>query len=356
MQYVRAPRTIWLCCLLTATLLTSCAPVATRVDPAGKGKGNDGLVYHLPLKAVIVTLTVKNSGTPKRTITLDTTGAFADRAHRFVARYRSNQVGTNALTVNVDENGLLDGSTTSTVTPKVSDVLTGLATDFGYVTGQLTTGNPRADAVGTPCDADGTYSWVVTPAVTDLTASTPGRVAYDKAKAAMTACNITFDPRPLFSSPASAGTTKLTADHDYTGFFYRQSVPYILTVTDEVAPALTQSKLVSIPTHDSPLEFLPVQKSLFGANSLAITFSAGTPKTYTQSADSEWLGVVTIPAAILKAYLNAVTDAFKDKTANTGQQQYLAGLSTLLLQQQKTNLCLQAMKSGNQDQIKTACQ
>jgi hypothetical protein len=325
------------------------------VDPDTSTEANDGLAYYLPLKAVIVTLTVKSSGTPKRVITLDSTGAFADRTHKFVARYRSNLVATNALTVNVDENGLLDGSTTSTVTPKVSEIFNALATDFGYMAGQRTT-NVRAD-VGTPCDPDGTYSWVVTPAVTDLAADTPGRSAYDKAIAQMKDCHIDFQPKPLFVVARGESNAKVSSKRDEAGFFYRQSVPYILAVTDEVAPSLTLSKFVSMPTHDSPVEFLPVQRSLFAQNSLAITFAAGVPKTYTQSADSEWLGVVSIPAAVIKAYLAAITDAFKDRTAvNTGQQQYLSGLNTLMLQQQKTNLCLQAMKSKNDDQIKAACQ
>jgi len=336
-----------------SALLCACAPLSTRVDPPdGSADGTapkiDGLTYFLPLQDVVVTLAVDHKAKLPRAITLGTTGVYADRSHRFVANYRANQAGTNALSIKIDANGLLNGDTTSTLTPKISDVLSALASDFGNFAGNRVQDRvPTFVADGTtPCDRDDTYVWIVPLAATG-NASQSDRDAYQAATDSLRSCKITFDATPLFATIDPAPGPKALSDGD--GLYYRQAVPYRLKITDELS-RVAQNHFLALPTHDAPTEFLPVQHSLFAASTFGATFAAGTPTAYSQSADSEWLGVVSIPAAVLKSYVGAVTDAFKDKE----------GLDTerlkALVAEQKLAACVAAVRSGVKANQDAACQ
>ena len=112
---------------------------------------------------------------------------------------------------------------------------------------------------------------------------------------------------------------------------------------------------VMLPNH-SPVQFLPVEKSLFANNSSDVTFSYGVLKKYGQTVDGEVLALVKLPADILKAYFAAIGAMFTSrKSAATEEAAYLEALLQLTKKQASTEKCLAAYQSGDESEIQKDC-
>jgi|GEM_PF-3244414 len=324
--------------LIILLFVASCSSVHTIVNPDAEA-GHRGLVYYMPSKQVVVKLTV---GSGKRTVSIDSTAAYPDTANRYVAQFRVNQLGKNKISIKTSESGLLTGESSTSTVSQVSDFFSSSAGTIGAARAPDAAANIAASV--TPCDEDGTYSWIFDPTVMN----TPPTA---------TDCNIVVDIKRL-TKPKSSEPKTPSANTAASGFFYRRPVPYEVTVKDNnpIAPSGRSVAIVVLPTKQSAVEFLPVSQSFFAVNEGKFSFDNGMPTSYSQELDSEWLGLVKLPAEVLGAYFKAVGETFTAKKGVlSNEQQYLAQINTLAAQQLATRICMQALATQDTVKIKEAC-
>lgn len=327
-----------LCC--AATVVAGCASVQS-VAVTGAGAPRGGLVYYLPMQRIKLTLTVNADST--RNIEVAPTEAFADTGHRFVAQYRRSQVGTNVLNINVGVHGLLEGDATGSSTPNLSELI-GSFTALGRSSTTLESLNHTT----AQCTKPGTYEWIF-----DVPAD---KTILD----AMTACGVTVEAGsigPQASTAQWAGTQKNTTG---AGFFYRQKRPVQLTVSIDDLGAGTSRRVTNvfmIVDARSPIEFLPVPRSVFATSSWTLKFTNGSPTLYDLNTGGEVLGLVKLPAEVVSAYSKAVTAGLSDRNSiSKTEAEYLQQLNALAVQQAKAEACRAAVATGDLDKIKAACQ
>ncbi|QBB69874.1 hypothetical protein ELE36_05540 [Pseudolysobacter antarcticus] len=339
-------------------LFACSSPLRTRVDSqnsAVTSNTRDGMVYRLPLKAIKITLTVDKD--KKRTLTAEATAAYPDLGTRFIVQYNNSQLSSNELALKIDVSGLLSGDASSSHTSQVGDVLKGLASTIGSV-GAALDGHGKVVPPVTPpiCNREGTYMWLVEP--TD--AVEPAETA---AKTQMTVCQVRFErailgtPEPVGKNNVRFDAAKANSDNAESGFYYRQALPYLVALTDtSVDPNPVTRALLPMPTRQSPVEFLPVQESLFAKNIVKFSFTDGSPVSYDQALESEWVGLLSLPADLIKSYFGAIGAVFSERSdADKNQAAYLAQISALAVQQLKTQACLSAVQTKDDAKIKAAC-
>jgi len=302
--------------------LAGCASVeSTPTDKPG-----DGLVYYLPKKDIVVSVIREAAG--KITATISTTTAYADVGQPYVLNFKRNWVGNNELDVSVNSVGLLT-SAKSTTTSGIADVLKNLAGSVGAIHGL-----GAAPAAAAACPA-GTYTYIykagTDPAAADqpcglkvtitrLIASKPtdGEVGERK------------DPKPLNSAAS--------------GFFYRQEEAYKVIVADPVLSSVNTSAVILSPSQ-SPVRFLPVERTLFSANKADFSFTDGIPSKYDQQADGELIGLLKLPADVISAYFAAVGSVFGiRKDTSTKEADALAASTKLEMAKVKYSACIKAIQ------------
>lgn len=319
---------------LAIATIAGCSSVTSVRDSVDDGQ-QDGLIYYLPKKELLIKLA---SAEGTRTVTIEPTAAFADIDERFVAKFRRSQVHLNKLVVVTDAGGLLSGKATTSSSPQLTDILSAVASDVGMLGARSAVVTLKQPDV---VKCKGEYSWL-------LDAASAAPVAGPKT------CGLAVTVTRL----GSPGTDRKSTYRQQSGFYYRRPMTYLVTVVDnEIVPPRTTSRTVSVPTSDSPTEFLPVPNGLFAKNEGEFTFQDGMPTIYSQELDSEWLGLAKLPASVVKAYFEAVTAGFKlRKDAMTGESQYLSEINKLAIQQEKTRLCLLAVRADDSDLVTAACQ
>jgi hypothetical protein len=320
-------RSLIFCATATALMLGSgCAGIqSSKIDPTKPVP--DGLVYFLPKRAVIVTLTVPKEGAPS--VSVEPSAAYADTSKAYVVSLHRNQAGTNKLAVEVNENGLLQSASSDT-TSALTTVL-GQAAELA-ATSVLT----LADQKEIPCLRPGSYQ----------------KYLFDDTKD-VHLCGITFTL--AFTEPAFTPTdTARMGSSRMPGFFYRPNRPATVTVDGTLALSETlgykfdDKRVVSLPNH-SPVAFLPIARNAFGSNKSSFVFVDGMPKKYSQDIDGEALGVLKLPASILKSYADALTSNFKR------QQGIDRAEIDNTLAQLKRDRCLAAIATKDETKIAAAC-
>ena len=260
------------------------AGCASLVSAPAKDEPDKGLVYYLPKRDFVITLTVSDTGV--QAVNVERTTAYPDGAQRFLLRYGRNLVGRNVLEVGVSSSGLLK-SAKSTTTSNLADALKELAS----VAGAKSIASIRETQ--DDCVTPGVYSWVVAPTEASAILLAP--------------CNLTASIRRLIDSP-SAGSIEIDDDNAISGrdgarkqergayragVYYRNEVPYLVTVTSP-APLVQRAFLVSSPS-ESALRYLPIERTLFSDNDATLTFEDGVPTAYNQTADGELIGLLEAP-------------------------------------------------------------
>jgi hypothetical protein len=330
--------------LLPALACTGCASVTSRVLKTDNPTA-DGLVYYMPRKDVIVTVTLAAATAPAvaaPTIKIETSTAYADNSRAFVANYRRNLIGKNQLTMVVNTQGLLESSKAQT-TSNLAEIIKEMAGAAGTI-GALTMDPASATATVT-CPA---------------TASVVMRIPVDEGAGigvhqfnSYPNCPIVVEIKgvPKFDS-VKANVRSTRSNPRDSGFFYRQNRPYKVHV---VFGHWEADDLVQLP-NDAPIQFLPVERSLFANNLSDLKFTDGMPTTYGQEVDGELLAVAKLPAEVIKAYFAAVGNVFSQKkSAVDNEQQYLASVMTLMQKQAATEACLVAMQAKDDALIAAKC-
>ncbi len=101
-----------------------------------------------------------------------------------------------------------------------------------------------------------------------------------------------------------------------SGLFYRQDLPYIVTVKEakaEPTSALVShnSQFLALSPNESMTYFAPITKTLFTNNTSDITMANGVVTSLKENTDSELFTLSKIPADVLGAYTNAVGQIFQ---------------------------------------------
>lgn len=357
---------------LTALSIASagCAPIRSTKLPAMNSqsevvKTQGGMVYHLPMQRLKLTLTVTagTGGAPQtRTITVAPTTAFADPGARYVAQYRRNQIGSNTLKIGVNADGLLSGEQKGTNTPQVAQFLA-----------QLASGTERmfASKANNPgCAQAGSYEWVLDAGDGHTATSSgiqPMTVLREPADAEQSGRSTADLPCGLSVTIDNLGASDKPSDKDSMvqwrgvndrgdghGYFYRQRRPVQVTVTSD--DGQRKVFVVSLVDRRSAIAFLPIPRTLFAEATWSVSFTDGSPTVFDVNAGGDVLGLAKLPADVLKAYSQAVTAGLNDrKGIATAETEYLKQLAALAAQQAKYEACRAAAQGGDLGKIQDAC-
>jgi hypothetical protein len=323
-------RLIPLACI--ALMLSACSSISSY--KGATAKDGDGLVYYLPKKDFVVTVT---RGNDKFTgITIDTTLAYADLARAYVMQFGTNPFGKNRLDISIGPTGLLSSSK-STTTPGVTEALAGLGKLGGMLkakSGAQKDAGPEVviPSLGIQCDAATTHTFVFD--VGDLNKD-----------GAMTICDkqFTVTVERLWDQKNVSKVSSAAADASaYAGVFYRQHRPYLLRVEGQ---GLNQAAIVASPSESGEL-FLPAARTLFSKNDADFGFVDGIPTKYVQEVEGELVALFQLPATVLNAYFEAIGGLFaRFSTNDKAQAAALADSTKLQLAKQRYDLCLAAINA-----------
>ena len=308
--------------------LLGCASIESQESPSGKPI--QGLSYYMPQKDFVVTLTVKGQKPEKATI--GTTAAYPDLSRQYVLRYGRNWLGKNSLDVSVTSTGLLSTAKSSTQSG-VTDAFKGLASSAASAHRQRL----MVERVGPACNTDGEYTFIF---------KKPG--VYKPCAGAVTV-NV---GAPSGYEAWVPSQTALASEGAQAGIFYRQELPYLVTVT---GGPVNQSAIVLSPS-DSRAHFLPIARTFFSSNSADFGLVNGVPERYKQESDGEGVALFKLPADVLAAYFSAVGslfDAFKSRDSK--QVDALNESLKLELAKKKYDACLEALRAKDDDRIKALC-
>jgi hypothetical protein len=165
-------------------------------------------------------------------------------------------------------------------------------------------------------------------------------------------------PSSVRRTPSTSEQKPTASNFANPGVFYRQALPYRVTVSDPKASESGPSTqfLVFSPS-EAPVLFLPAKKSLFAAdNKIDLQFTDGVLTSYSQDIDGELLALVKLPADILSAYFEAIGSIFPKKTAVLKtEKDYLDAMNALALAKLQEQKCKDAVDGGDKDKIKTEC-
>lgn len=311
---------------LAALGLASCSSIKTVEGPS---TGNtDGLTYYMPKKDFIVTVTIKDKKAEK--IVLGSTASYPDLSKQYLLRHGGNAFGKNTLDVGVSESGLLS-STKSTTQSSVTDAFKNLATSLG----QTKALGVKESETDTSCTTNGDHSFVY------------------KASGTYVPCGIKIDIKKQ-ADDAGIPTHSKKEKSEYSGIFYRQNVPYLVTAS---SGGLNVASIVFSPS-ESKTHFLPVSRTFFSNNQADFGFVDGVPTKYKQETEGEAVALLKIPADIIGAYFSAIGSVFDAfKTNDTKEAAALAESLKLELTKKKYEACIAAIKENDDSKIKElACQ
>jgi hypothetical protein len=250
-------------------------------------------------------------------VTVAPTNAYPELSTQYVLNHRGNLLGANALNVGVDVNGLLKSSK-STVTTGVNEVLTSLGQSLGTIHGLRSA--PRIQLATDVCGI-GTHIFIYD--YTNWKDQKP--------------CGLNIKIKKLIETKTSQHNK--VADQSYSGIFYRQAEPYLVTVTGEINTAA-----IVFSPNESPVRFLPVSRTLFSKNEADFTFTNGMPTQYNQMTEGELVALFKIPASVVAAYFSAIGTVFDSfKSRDTKEAETLATSIKLELAKKKYEACLTAI-------------
>lgn len=365
-----------------ATLLASCAAIQSVVDP----KKVDGLAYYMPMKDIMITVTAGDaanapaaqaavpSGAPAGKpappkVVIAATKAYPDRSKPYALRFGSNAFGTNTLDVVVTEQGLLS-SAKSTTTSTVQDALKGLASAAGMAS---VFALERSEGETAPCVA-GDHIFVFTPPLEDTAyracdlvvtivplrgslADGVRRVGLEQIRFASLRSEARKNNQDLVRSReapqestvqealAKAGTSDDTQETRHAGVFYRQELPYLVTVSS--GAGVHQAAVVMSPSR-SPTNFLPAKRTFFANNKAEFGFTDGVPKSYMQQTEGEGTAIFQVPAVVVGAYFEAAGKMFDNfKNTSAKEIEMLNQELKLELARRKVQACLAAIAAND---------
>lgn len=318
--------------LVALALVTGCA-TGIRSTPLTKGQSApQGLVYFLPSRDITVTIVVAKDKEDE--ISVAPAEAMPDPTAGYVATIPRNDVGAVDSTILVNERGLLDSDSTTSVTSSLTDILSKIA---GLAAQPWLESRPARDDSDCP---PGTYrrSFAASP-------GSPGKGPH------LCGHTVTISGRAGAAElPGDVANASSPAQH---GLFYRVPVAYDVSVAKG---NVTRRYVIHSPT-GSPTYFLPLARSTFATNTATLGFKDGVPTKYKQAIGNEAVALLSIPATVLENYFTAVGSMFTNrKSLSEKEVAYLNQLNTAAISEARRASCAKvAAESNDVDEIKKAC-
>lgn len=341
-------------------LSLGCVAASTHVTTKASACPDSGIVYRLPKRLFVLSVTLDKKNVITK-IEAKATEPIPDVDHnqpQLCGVFEANILAENTVDFGVSESGLLTTANAKSVS-KVAESLKEIAETAGYGTifGFDGIDQPRP-ALVRKCAPGLTHSIVIDPSDTAKNHSL---------------CDIKFEikgpegPKNPGGSddPVKGLSAPMEENTSYGGVFYRQDEPYVVTAKGQNGE--NYSTVLFAPNR-SPVQFLPLPRSFFADSDATLKFSGGMPTQYKRQAGSEFLGLVSIPADIIGAYLDAVGTVFsKIGTANSAEAKADALIhqqATALADQERKRIaaeeklrrCQDAISSDDDAKIASACQ
>jgi hypothetical protein len=304
--------------------LVSCSSIKSIEEPS---KGNtDGLAYFMPKKDFLVTVTVKGGNVEK--VVLGNTPPYPDLSKQYLLRHGGNVFGKNTLDVVVTEQGLLSSSK-STTQSNVTDAFKNLAASLGPLKPSHLITKTASDAT---CTTNGDHTFVY-------------KVAGNYPSSA---CGMSIEIKKQMTDTEKVSTSK-SANAEYSGVFYRQNIPYLVTAS---GGGLNVASIVFSPS-ESPTRFLPVSRTFFSNNAADFGFTDGVPTKLKQETEGEAVALLKLPADIISAYFAAIGSVFDSFKSNDSKETAALTESLKLeLAKKKYDACITAIKTNDDAKIK----
>lgn len=325
-----------LCLCLT---LGGCAAVNST---SGIRQSSGGLIYFMPKRDVLITITTASSKIAS--ITAAPSASYADRSKSYQLDYQPHLLAKNTMDLDVSEAGLLTSSKANQTGDAVA-ALGGLGTFAGYVRGSGLV--IQSDAPGATlksaegeCLQDGTYTYLI-----PVDAMAP-RLLCSGITVSVERYGWTADEKALDRGPAS----NLTDGNAYAGVFYRTNLPYKVTIA---SPGLKSETIVHSPS-ESATHFLPLARTAFANNDSKLTLSngAGVPSKVVQDTDGEVAAMLKLPSAIVTPYFAAIGQVFTAfSSRRTAQTADMNSSLALDLAKLKFEACLKAIETRDTELI-----
>tara|TARA_R110001592_G_scaffold122640_2_gene329607 strand:- start:978 stop:1940 length:963 start_codon:yes stop_codon:yes gene_type:complete len=303
--------------------LLSCSSISSIESP--DSTSTSGLGYYLPKKDFLVRIEVENSIITE--IDLATTTAYPDQSEQYVLKHSRNYFGKNTLDVSVTEDGLLTSSKSTTVS-NVNQAFTNLATSAGQLSA-FESGQNLIEVSN--CSANGEYTFIY-----------PGPGTYSP-------CGVNVTIKKLSSAAKVRGHSN-DQNKEYSGIYYRQNEPYMITAVD--GRGLNISQIVMSPSASKTF-FLPVSRSFFANNEADFNFINGVPTKFRQDMDGEIVAFFKLPSDVIGAYFGAIGSVFEKIKLNDANEAASLNSSLLLeLAKVKYSACINAIDNKDADLVK----
>lgn len=341
--------------LFGGVLTAGCAPIQSKpLD----GKTNvEGLVYYLPKRDIVVTLT-RPKDAPV-TLSASSGTAYADLSKRYLLTTKGTPAGERTLDVGISEAGLLQSANAQLVS-EVGAIAAAIASSAGGLPFRSARSRQTQS-----CTQLAAYSIAIdgSNAVENFcgfrieVAAIPFSI---QPTAAPGGGNAATDGQVAEPTPVGVSAYDVVPAPSGAGYYYRQARPYRV----RVCPYKSGSKncasremvldvVLNSPT-GAPIHFIPVSKALFADNDSQVTFSDGMLTQYKEVKGSELLGLTSIPADVIAAYFKAaggLFDFLEDK--NTSDVEQVNGQLALKLAKMRYDACLVAINNKDEPAIKS---
>lgn len=305
---------------LFSVMLSGCTSMSSR--PVDSAVAGSGLIYYMPKRDFVITVTVDDKVTTA--ITIEATTPYPDIKHSYMLGHERNLIGKNISEINIS-NGLLT-TVKSTVTSQLNEAFKNLATSYGKL------GARDEHNIVPKCDK-GVYKLILSEM------EKPAQV-----------CDVTVAAVRRFQPEVVAIRSVPQVDAESkSGVYYRMNRPYLVVAVSE--SGMTASALLSSPS-ESPDYFLPVARTLFANNSADYAFEDGIPTKFKQDTDGEAIALLKLPADVVEAYFTAVGAVFTSfKTVSTNEVDSKEAEIKLEMAKVKYEACISAIKAKDQAQI-----
>jgi hypothetical protein len=289
----------------------------------------EGLVYYLPKRNIAVTIVIATDKGDDITVT--TAEAMPDVSAGFVATIPRNDAGTVDSTIQVNEKGLLNSDSTTSVTSSLTDI-------FGKAAG-IAGSLPFLESKPKDACVAGTYKRTV-----EIGDDGTGQ---DKL------CGYSIGVVRSIAPDKSPKGVATANEARRPGLYYRMPIPYRVTIERDGA----KREYVAFSPTGSPTFFLPLARSTFATNTATLGFVDGVPTKYKQAIGNEAVALLSIPAAVLENYFTAIGSMFTRKK-DLGQKEidYLNQMNAMAVSEARRASCAKtAAETDDVDVIKKAC-
>lgn len=380
-------------------VLQACASVSSEAirykgdylreyDPTKIG---DGVVYYMPKRPIRIQYKIQAiANEPEKVnvtfqVSSGLTDTIPDEKNMFLLRYSKNYVGRNNMKMAVDQYGLLSVSHSNTLS-RAREIAKNLGASAaaimmgaGYAPSSPITTGHNEDSIPSAASipAGGLKPVMATNLVKIKTAKTESctpQATGDSSSSILINPDETLDfPKDVCGikvsikrdfDPIYTGTNskrlesenwlywiynqldvlhwQKSAGNSLPGVFYRQELPYIVTITSNNE----HYDFTALSPNESGVYFAPISKTLFSDNTSDITLADGIVYTLEEKTDSEALGLSYIPADALGAFTGSVGGILGQLRTNTDNQTTLLNqqnaLATSLARQQACDMAVAA--------------